>query len=102
MDDPDPALAPVIPPVMVPMVHVKLLGTLADRLILVLEPVQTVAVFGVVTAGVVLTTTTVDPCALVHPFTVTVTLYVPAAAAVTLAILGFCEVEVNPFGPVQL
>jgi hypothetical protein len=27
---------------------------------------------------------------------------VPAAPLVTLAIVGFCAVDVNPFGPVQL
>jgi len=32
---------------------------------------------------------------------VTVTVYTPAAAVVTLLMLGFCKVEVNPFGPVQ-
>jgi len=38
-----------------------------------------------------------------HPLTlVTVTVYVPAAAAVTLVIDGFCDADVNPFGPVQL
>ena len=31
----------------------------------------------------------------------TVTVYVPDAAAETLAIEGFCEVDVNPFGPVH-
>jgi hypothetical protein len=33
---------------------------------------------------------------------VTVKTYVPVAATVTLLIDGFCAVEVNPFGPVQL
>ena len=50
-------------------------------------------------------------CALMVTFTVavdeqpvpllTVTVYIPDAAAVTFAIDGFCEVDVNPFGPVQ-
>jgi hypothetical protein len=53
-------------------------------------------------AGVGLITTVVEPAALVHPFTVMVTLYVPAFATVTLVILGVLEVEVNPPGPVQL
>ena len=52
-------------------------------------------------AGEELTTRVVDPAALVHPLTVTVTLYVPAAANVTLAIVGFCNEEVKPFGPVH-
>jgi hypothetical protein len=53
-------------------------------------------------AGIGLTTTVVEPAALVHPPTVTVTLYVPALARVTLEIEGVLNVEVNPFGPVQL
>ena len=53
-------------------------------------------------AGVALTTTVVEPAALVHPLTVTVTLYVPASVGSTFAILGVLNVEVNPFGPVQL
>jgi catabolite regulation protein CreA len=40
-------------------------------------------------AGVVFTATTVVPAALVHPPTVTVTLYVPAIAAVAFVIVGF-------------
>ena len=31
----------------------------------------------------------------------TVTVYVPDAAAVTFVIEGFCELDVKPFGPVQ-
>jgi hypothetical protein len=51
-----------------------------------------------------LTTTVVDPAALVHPVavTVTVTLYVPALATVTPGMLGFCAADVKPPGPVQL
>ena len=52
--------------------------------------------------GVALTITVVDPAALVQPFTVTVTLYVPASVGSTLAMFGVLDVEVNPFGPVQL
>ena len=52
--------------------------------------------------GNAFTVTVVDAVA-EHPLAlVTVTVYVPAAAAVTLAIDGFCNVDVNPFGPVQL
>jgi len=50
----------------------------------------------------VLTVTVTDPATLVQPLTVAVTLYCPAAAVVTSAIVGFCNVDVNPFGPVQL
>lgn len=45
--------------------------------------------------------TVVVPAAPVHPDTLAVTLYVPAAAAVTEEIVGVCEVAVNPLGPVQ-
>ncbi len=45
--------------------------------------------------------TTVEPVD-EQPFKVAVKEYVPAAAVVTLLIVGFCEVEVNPFGPDQL
>ena len=37
----------------------------------------------------------------VQPPTVTVTLYVPLAAVVALVMLGFCRLEMKPFGPVQ-
>jgi hypothetical protein len=42
-------------------------------------------------AGVGFTTTEAVPAALVQPFVVTVTLYVPAIAAVAPAIVGFCK-----------
>jgi hypothetical protein len=48
---PDEADAPVIPPVIVPIVQEKLLGTLAVKLILGPVPLQVVAVFAVVTVG---------------------------------------------------
>ena len=31
-----------------------------------------------------------------------VKVYTPAAAAVTFVIVGFCELDINPFGPDQL
>ena len=34
-------------------------------------------------------------------FTVTLTVYDPAASVVTLGIIGFCNAEEKPFGPVQ-
>ena len=37
----------------------------------------------------------------VQPFTVMLTLYVPASADVALGILGFCVPDVNPLGPVH-
>lgn len=41
------------------------------------------------------------PGELEHPFTVTTSEYVPAAAAVTLGIEVFCVDAVNPLGPVH-
>src|SRR5204863_158936 len=52
-------------------------------------------------AGAALTTTFVVPAAEVHPFTVIVTEYVPASAVVALERVGFCCVDVKPFGPVH-
>ena len=46
--------------------------------------------------------TEVVPATFVHPLTVAVTEYVPAADGVVTAMKGFCEVDVKPFGPVQL
>ncbi len=51
--------------------------------------------------GVVFTTTAAEPAAEVQPFTVTITLYVPAMAVVALVLVGFCNALVNPPGPVQ-
>ena len=52
-------------------------------------------------AGVGFTVTAVVAEELVHPRTVTVTEYVPLAATVALAIVGFCVAELKLFGPVQ-
>ncbi len=52
-------------------------------------------------AGTAFTTTVVVPATLVQPATVTVTLYVPEAAVVTLAIEGFWRVELKLLGPVH-
>jgi len=48
-------------------------------------------------------TFTVTPvlAALEQPFTVAVTVYVPAAAVVTFEIVGFWSEDVYPFGPVH-
>src|ERR1035437_2323700 len=51
--------------------------------------------------GKALTVTVVVPGTEVQPFRVTVTLYEPEAAIVALASVGFCALEVNPFGPLQ-
>jgi hypothetical protein len=55
MVEPDPAVAPVIPPAIVPIVHVNVLGILAVRAILVALLEQTWAVLDVVTVGLGLT-----------------------------------------------
>ena len=57
MVEPEPALAPVIPPVIVPIVHVKLLGTLAVKEIFGPVPLQLFAVDELVTVGAALTVT---------------------------------------------
>ena len=52
-------------------------------------------------AGIGLTTTEVEPAAEGQPLTAMVTEYVPASATVAFARVGFCSVDVNPFGPVH-
>src|SRR5687768_6276027 len=52
MIGPAPALAPEIDPVIVPIVHAKLLGAVAASVILGAVPLQIDAVGGVVTTGV--------------------------------------------------
>jgi hypothetical protein len=56
---PDPPLAPVMPPVIIPMVQIKLLGIEAVKLILAPAPLQIVAVLAVVTTGAGLTVTVI-------------------------------------------
>jgi hypothetical protein len=56
---PAPELAPVIPPVIVPTVHVKLLGVLAVSEIFGLVPVHIDIAAGLVTTGVGLTVTVI-------------------------------------------
>lgn len=55
--EPEPALAPVMLPVIVPTVQVKLLEAVATSAIFVVLPLQIAAVFAVVTAGVGFTVT---------------------------------------------
>ena len=52
--------------------------------------------------GIGFTVTFVVPAGPVHPPAVAVTEYVPLAKVVADTMLGFCNVELNPFGPVQL
>ena len=56
---PLPPLAPVMPPVIVPTVHVKVLAALAVNEMLVDVALQIVAVLGVVTTGVGFTVTVI-------------------------------------------
>jgi hypothetical protein len=60
MDDPEPPLAPVIPPETEPTDQVKLLGILAFNEIFVLVPLQIVEAFGVVTTGFGFTVTAIE------------------------------------------
>jgi hypothetical protein len=56
---PEPGLAPVIPPLIVPIVQEKLLATEADKLILGPDPLHVTAVFPVVTFGAGFTVTVI-------------------------------------------
>ena len=51
--------------------------------------------------GIALTVTTTVAAGLVQPEAVAVTLYVPLAATVGEAIVGFWTAEAKPFGPVH-
>jgi hypothetical protein len=59
IDAPDPALAPVMLPVIVPTVQVKVLGAEAVNAIFVAVALQITAVFAVVTTGVGFTVTVI-------------------------------------------
>ena len=59
MVSPELGLAPVIEPVMVPITHVKLLGTLEVKAIFGLVPLQVTAVAELVTAGLGFTVTVI-------------------------------------------
>ena len=56
---PLPALAPVIPPVIVPIVHVNVLEAVAAKDIFGLVPLQIATAFAFVTTGVGLTVTVI-------------------------------------------
>jgi hypothetical protein len=75
---PDPAVAPVMPPVTVPTVQVNVLAALAVKAILVAVLLQIAAVLAVVTAGVGLTVTVMvygAPAHVVPAVDVGVTIY---------------------------
>jgi hypothetical protein len=57
---PDPAVAPVIPPEIVPIVQAKLLGAVAASEMFGLAPLQIAAVEGFVTDGVGLTVMVIE------------------------------------------
>ena len=57
--EPELLLAPVMPPVIVPIVQLKLLATVAVKPIFGPDPLQVAAVAEVVTAGVGLTVTVI-------------------------------------------
>ncbi len=84
---PEPPLAPVIPPVMVPMVQLNVLATLAVKLILGPVPLQVLAVFAVVTTGRGLIVTVIVKGLPAHepPVDVGVTIYSTVPAVVLLA-----------------
>ena len=52
-------------------------------------------------AGIELTVTLVVPGGPVHPLKLMVAEYVPLADVPAVGIVGFCEVDVKPLGPVQ-
>lgn len=54
---PEPAVAPVMPPVIFPTVHVKVLGIEAPKIIFEIVPLHIMAVLGTFTTGVGLTVT---------------------------------------------
>jgi len=82
-------LAPVILPVIVPMVHVKVLATLAVKLMFGPVPLQVLFVDAVVTAGVGLTVTVMVKDAPVHPFVdVGITLYCTVPVAELLGLVN--------------
>ena len=72
----------------------KLVATIDD-------PLQVERLSNGLTVGKGLTTTEVVPTKLVHPPTVTVTEYVPAANVDAATIVGFCNYDEKLFGPVQ-
>jgi hypothetical protein len=90
---PLPALAPVMPPVIVPIVQVNVLGTLAVSAMFGLPPLQIAAGGAFVTAGSGLTVTTIEYGALEGqspPVDVGVTRYSTVPAAELLGLLSVC------------
>jgi hypothetical protein len=91
---PLPALAPVMPPVIVPIVQVNVLGAVAVKEIFVAVPLQIDAVFAVVTAGVGLTVTVIV-CAgpwQAPAVDVGTTTYSTVPAALLLGLVNVCAI----------
>lgn len=86
--EPEPGFAPLIPPVMVPIVQLKLLGIEATRLIFGLVPLQMVEVLGIVTIGVGLTVTVIGKIAHEPVAEVGVTRYSTVPATVELGLVS--------------
>jgi hypothetical protein len=88
--------APVAP---VFQAYVPGMGGLTDAVMVPGCPAQTVAELTVtVGEGLMVTVVLAVP---IHPPRFTVTVYVPAFAAVALGMVGFCREEVKPLGPVH-
>src|SRR5258707_14125988 len=87
---PDEALAPVIPPVIVPIVQLKLLATLAVKLMLGPVPLQIVFALAVVTIGVGFTVTVIVYGAPGHDpvVEVGVTIYSTVPAVILLGLVS--------------
>ena len=79
-----------MPPVIVPIVHVNVLGALAVKLILGPAPLQVVAVLAVVTTGFGFTVTVMVKGVPGHEFTVEVgvTIYCTVPAVVLLGLVS--------------
>jgi hypothetical protein len=87
------------PAVLSAALPLKVAGTVAALNVLPFAGVVTEAVIGTVQS---FTVAVVVPAAEPQLLTVAITLYRPEAATVAFTMVGFCAVEVNPFGPVQL
>ena len=85
------------------LVHVNVApsGVLANVLAAMMAPAQTAMLGSAVITGTGFTVTIVVAVQITPPL-VTVTVYIPLIAVVAVGRLGFCNVEVNPPGPVQL
>lgn len=91
--EPVPALAPVMLPVIIPIVQLKLLGAVAASAIFVVPPLQIADVFAVVTTGVGLTVTVIVygvPVQAVAAVEVGVTMYSTVPAVLLLGLFNVC------------